>query len=196
LKQALERDGNHKASRETLEALTDDATLFEDAAEALEGVYRAQNDDERLTSLYEKRVSFAGSPRERTRHRLDLAKHLEERAKNPKRAQASLEDGTRRTTRPTVDVARRNRAARQKTNDAWASATARLATAIANSKDLTPDAARDAYVRLATWYEDKLKNPAEAERALERHWRRIRRTSKSCGRSNASGGRPAASAIS
>ncbi len=92
LKQALERDPDHRPSHQALEALTDDATLFEDAAEALESVYRAQSDNERLTALFEKRIAFAGSPRERTRIRLDLAKHLEEHSKDPKRAQASLED--------------------------------------------------------------------------------------------------------
>src|SRR6185295_4273406 len=92
LKQALERDGDHPLAREALEALTGDATLFEEASEALESVYRARNDNERLTSLYDKRISFASSARERTRIRLDLAKHLEERTKDPKRAQAALED--------------------------------------------------------------------------------------------------------
>jgi hypothetical protein len=33
----------------------------------------------------------------------------------------------------------------------------KLAAAIANASDLTPDDARDAYVRLAAWYEDKRK---------------------------------------
>jgi tetratricopeptide (TPR) repeat protein len=166
LKQALERDGHHRASREALESLTDDATLFEDAAEALESVYRAQNDNERLTSLHEKRISFAGSPRERTRIRLGLAKHLEEHSKDPKRAQAALEDAL--ADDPTdVDVLGEiERLA--SANDAWASATARLSAAIVNAKDLTPDSARDAYVRLAAWYEDKLKNASEAERALDK----------------------------
>jgi tetratricopeptide (TPR) repeat protein len=166
LKQALEKDGEHRASREALEALTNDATLFEDAAEALESVYRAQNDNERLTSLFEKRISFAESARERTRIRLDLAKHLEERSNDPKRAQAALEDAL--ADDPTdIDVLGEIERLAAK-NDAWASATSRLASAIIGAKDLTPDSARDAYVRLATWYEDKQKNPAEAESALDR----------------------------
>src|SRR4029079_2708204 len=74
LKQALEKDPEHRPSREALEALTDDATLFEDASEALEAVYRAQNDNDRLTTLAEKRIKFAGSARDRIRIRLDLAK--------------------------------------------------------------------------------------------------------------------------
>jgi hypothetical protein len=79
LRQALERDVDNRAARESLEGLTDDATLFEEAAEALEVVYRAQNDNARLTALHEKRISYAGSARERTRIRLDLAKLLEDR---------------------------------------------------------------------------------------------------------------------
>jgi tetratricopeptide (TPR) repeat protein len=165
LRQALERDVDNRAARESLEALTDDATLFEEAAEALEVVYRAQNDNARLTSLHEKRISFAGSARERTRIRLDLAKLLEDRAGDVKRAQAVLEDalGDDPTDADVLGEIERLAAV----NDAWQSATTKLAAAIANASDLTPDDARDAYVRLATWYEDKRKESALAEEALD-----------------------------
>src|SRR5262249_26106168 len=92
LKQALERDPDHGPSREALEALTQDATLFEEAAEALEGVYRIGGDSQRLVALYEKRIAFAGSGRDRTRIRLDLAKLLEDASRDPRRAQSVLED--------------------------------------------------------------------------------------------------------
>ncbi|HEX9296756.1 MAG TPA: hypothetical protein VF881_13015, partial [Polyangiaceae bacterium] len=166
LKQALERDAEHRPSRELLESLTDDATLFEEAAEALEEVYRTQNDNERLMALYEKRIAFASTSRERTRIRLDLAKLLEERSQDRKRAQTVLEDAL--ADDPTdVDVlheVERLAAA----NDAWASATSKLYAAIVAARDLTPDTARDAYVRLATWYEDKLKDPTLAEEVLDK----------------------------
>jgi tetratricopeptide (TPR) repeat protein len=166
LKQALEKDSEHRQAREALEALTDDATLFEEAAEALEGVYRAQNDNDRLVALAEKRIGFAGSARERIRIRLDLAKLLEERSHDGKRAQRVLEDAL--SDDPTdIDVLREiERLAAL--NDTWASATDRLAAAIEGARDLTPDTARDAYVRLASWYEDKLKNSSAAETALDK----------------------------
>jgi tetratricopeptide (TPR) repeat protein len=165
LRQALERDVENRAARESLEALTDDATLFEEAAEALEGVYRTQNDNSRLTALHEKRITYAGSARERTRIRLDLAKLLEDRGGDVKRAQAVLEDalGDDPTDADVLGEIERLAAV----NDAWASATSKLAAAIANASDLTPDDARDAYVRLATWYEDKRRESALAEEALD-----------------------------
>jgi len=166
LKQALERDGDHPLAREALEALTGDATLFEEAGEALESVYRAQNDNERLTSLYDKRISFASSAHERTKIRLDVAKHLEERTKDPKRAQAALEDAL--ADDPTDPDVLREIERLAATNGAWASATARLSAAIVNARDLTADSVRDAYVRLASWYDDKLKNSPEAELALDK----------------------------
>ena len=165
LRQALERDVDNRAARESLEALTDDATLFEEAAEALEPVYRAQNDNARLTALHEKRISYAGSARERTRIRLDLAKLLEDRAGDMKRAQGVLEDALADDPTDADVLGEIERLAG--VNDAWQSATSKLAAAIANASDLTPDDARDAYVRLATWYEDKRREPALAEEALD-----------------------------
>ncbi|HKQ71040.1 MAG TPA: tetratricopeptide repeat protein, partial [Polyangiaceae bacterium] len=164
LRQALLRDGEHRPAREALESLTDDATLFEDAAEALEAVYRAKSDTARLIALHEKRITFASLPRDRTRIRLDLAKLLEEQGGENSRAQKVVEDALGDDPTDVDVLAELERLAAK--NDAWASATSRLSASIAGSKDLTPDAARDAYVRLADWYEDKLKNSPEAEEAL------------------------------
>ena len=193
LKEALEHDPNHRAAREALEELTSDATLFEEAAEALEVVYRTQNDDERLTALNEKRIAFASSPRERTRIRLDLAKLLEERSRDPKRAQAVLEDALSDDPTETDVLNEIERLAPG--NDGWSSATSRLLTAVVNAKDFTPDAARDAYVRLATWYEDKLKIPPRPRARSRRPSREIPRTSRFCARSSAFVAPRAANAI-
>jgi len=165
LKQALERTPAHVLSREALEGLTADATLFEEAAEALESVYRSQGDDARLTALQEKRIGFAASARERTRIRLELARLLEERTKDPVRAQQVLEEALADDPTDLDVLAEIERLAAH--NQGWASAAARLSSAIVNASDLTSDEARDSYVRLATWYEDKLKNPAAGEAALE-----------------------------
>src|SRR5262249_10370722 len=87
LRQALERAPDHDAAGKALEALTDTPELFEEAAEALENVYRIRNDYAALARLYEKRIKHAGTPGDRVRMRLDLAKVLEERSNDPKAAQ-------------------------------------------------------------------------------------------------------------
>jgi golgin subfamily B member 1 len=166
LKQALERDTDHAGARETLEQLTGERDLFEEAAETLEAVYRAKNDNDRLTSLYEKRIAFVDAPRDRTRMRMDLVRHLEDQLKDTKRAQQVLEDALADDPTDPDVLAELERLA--PINNGWASVAAKLSAAIATSKDLAPDAARDSYMRLAGWYERKLNNPAEGEAALER----------------------------
>jgi tetratricopeptide (TPR) repeat protein len=166
LKQALERDPEHAPSRDALEELTKDATLFEEAADALEAVYRAQGDSQRLVALYEKRIAFAALPRDRTRIRLDLAKLLEEGPRDTQRAQQVLEDALGDDPTDLDVLADIERLAAQ--SGGWQSATSKLEAAIEGAKDLTPDLARDGYVRLSSWYEDRLKKPDAAEQALEK----------------------------
>jgi golgin subfamily B member 1 len=165
LKQALERDADHAGARETLEELTGEKDLFEEAAEALEAVYRAKGDNARLTSLFEKRIAFVDAPTDRTRMRLDLVRHLEDQLKDTRRAQQVLEDALADDPAEADVIAELERLA--PINSGWASAAAKLSAAITSSRDLAPDAARDAYVRLAGWYERKLNNPAEGEASLE-----------------------------
>jgi tetratricopeptide (TPR) repeat protein len=166
LKQALERDPDHGPSREALEALTEDATLFEEAAEALEAVYRAKGDDQRLVALYEKRIAFAGSPRDRTRIRLDLGKLLEDSSRDPKRAQSVLEDALGDDPTDVDVLGEIERLAAR--NGWWPSATSKLEAAVLDAKDLSADAARDVYIRLSSWYEEHLRKPEAAEQALEK----------------------------
>ncbi|PIE05422.1 MAG: hypothetical protein CSA75_04840, partial [Sorangium cellulosum] len=91
LRMALDHAPDHERARETLEKLTQDRDLFEEAASALEVVYRAQSDYESLAGLYEKRVSFADAPMDRLQVRLELAQVLEEQAFDSQRAQRVME---------------------------------------------------------------------------------------------------------
>src|SRR5262249_46261541 len=94
----------------------------------------------------------------------ELAKLLESR--DPKRAVTILEDalGDDPTDPDVLEEIERL----APMSDGWAGAAASLAKAIRGTKDLTPDSARDAYMRLASWYENKLSNAAEAETALKK----------------------------
>ncbi len=165
LKQALERAPNHTASREALEKLTDEQSLFEEAAEALENVYKTQADYSALAKLYEKRIKFAGTATERVRMRLDLAKVLEDRSNDPKAAQASLEAALSDDPSDVDVLAEIERLA--PVTGGWASAADALEKAIGEKKDLSSEAARDLWMRLAEWRKDKILDNAAAERAFE-----------------------------
>ena len=161
--EASARNGSRaRPSREALEALTEDATLFEEAAEALEAVYRAQNDNDRLTSLAEKRIAFAGRPAiasasgstspssSKSAPRTPSARNRCSRKRSP-------------TTPPTSTCSARSSGSRLPTTPGPARRA--VSPRPSNSaRDLTPDAARDAYVRLASWYEDKLEEPGRGRR--------------------------------
>src|ERR1700722_16401908 len=92
LRLALEKKPEHDASRSSLEALLEDPLLFDEAFESLEGVYRQLGKTDDLSRLYERRVGRAGSARERSRARLELARVLEEQVKDLPRAQRVVEE--------------------------------------------------------------------------------------------------------
>jgi tetratricopeptide (TPR) repeat protein len=165
LRQALERAPEHKEACEALEALTDTKELFEEAAEALENVYRVRNDHAALARLYEKRIRHAEAPGERVRMRLDLAKVLEERSGDPRAAQAALEAAF--TDDPTdLDVLTEIERLAPMTHGFPTAADA-LEKAVRAKEDLTSDTARDLWVRIAGWRKDKISDAAGAERAFE-----------------------------
>jgi tetratricopeptide (TPR) repeat protein len=166
LKIALERDPDHQPAREGLETLTDDRQLFDEVAEVLEQVYRNHDDNERLTRLYEKRISYAPTPEDRVRLRLDLSRLLEERVSDKKRAQRVLEDALGDAPTDPDLVSEIERLA--PLTGEWQSAAERLARAISEARDLSPESARDAYIKLSTWYESRLSSPEQAEAALEK----------------------------
>ncbi|TKC99382.1 tetratricopeptide repeat protein [Polyangium fumosum] len=165
LKQALERAPDHAPSREALEKLTDERSLFEEAAEALESVYKSQGDHAALAKLYEKRIGFVGTPAERVRLRLDLAKVLEDRSGDPKAAQGALEAALKDDPADVDVLAELERLS--PITGGWASAADALEKAVSEKSDLSTDAARDLWMRIAEWRKDKLADNAAAERALE-----------------------------
>src|SRR5690606_23003781 len=59
LRQALEGDPNHAASRASLEGLLANPALFDEVASALETVYRQQADHEALARIYRRKVEHA-----------------------------------------------------------------------------------------------------------------------------------------
>ncbi len=165
LRQALERAPDHGPARAALEALTEHKDLFEEAADALEAVYRTQADWPALARLFEKRIGFAGTPGERVRLRLDLARVLEEQSSDAAAAHKALlaafaDDAT------DADVLTEIERLSPVVNGWAAAADALEATATAR-EDLSADTARDIWVRIAGWRKDKISDPKGAERAFE-----------------------------
>lgn len=165
LRQALERDPDHAAAREALEKLTDVKELFEEAAEALENVYRVRGEHLALAKLYEKRIQHAPTAAERVRMRLDLARVLEERSGDAKAAQAALEAGFSDDPADSDVLAEIERLA--PITGGWNTAADALEKAVRESKDLVSDTASDLWMRVAGWRKDKLNDAAGAERAFE-----------------------------
>lgn len=165
LRQALERAVDHEKASAALEALTDVPELFEESAEALEGVYRTRNDNASLARLYEKRIRFAPTGAERVKMRLDLARVLEERAGDAKAAQETLERALADEPSDPDVLAEIERLA--PLTGGWASAAGALEKAVQGASDLDGDTARDLWMRIAEWQKDKVGDPRAAERAFE-----------------------------
>lgn len=164
LRQALERAPDHGPACQALEALTDTRELFEEAAEALENVYRIRGDHAALARLYEKRITYAPTAGDRVRMRLDLAKVLEERSNEPKLAQAALEAAFADDPTDADVLAEVERLA--PITNGWPSAADALDKAI-RAGDLPAETARDLWMRIAGWRKDKIGDAAAAEKALE-----------------------------
>ncbi|HVU03518.1 MAG TPA: tetratricopeptide repeat protein [Polyangiaceae bacterium] len=166
LRAALERNPDHEEALEELEGLTDDRDLFEEAAEVLEGVYRSRGRTDRLAALYEKRVGFAGTAGERVDMRRNLARVLEEEAKDPAAAQRVLQQGLADDPSDSALLEQIERLAGITGN--WDGAAAALRDAVDKKVDLVPDVARDLSVRVAVWYRDRANDAKSAEKALEK----------------------------
>ena len=165
LRQALEKSPDHDAAGKALEALTDSKELFEEAAEALENVYKIRNDHASLARLYEKRIQYASAPSDRVRMRLDLARVLEERSSDPKAAQAALEAAFSDDPSDADVLAEIERLA--PINAGWGGAADALDKAVRAASDLSSETARDLWMRIAAWRKDKVGDPTLAERAFE-----------------------------
>jgi tetratricopeptide (TPR) repeat protein len=166
LRQALERVPDHAASREALEKLLEDDALFDEAFEALEFVLRALSLSEELAKLYERRVARAQSGHDRTRARLELAKVLEERVGDRRRAQRSVEAAIADDPADEDALGELERLAGS--NGAWAEAADALGTALEAVHDLPAATRTELWVRLASWRREKLQDSRKAEEAYAR----------------------------
>jgi tetratricopeptide (TPR) repeat protein len=164
LRQALERAPDHAASRAALEKLLDDDALFDDAFDALEFVLRALSMSEDLAKLYERRVVRARGSHDKTRARLELARVLEERVGDRRRAQRAVEASI--ADEPADDEALTELERLAMANDAWGEAADALATALDGTNDLPAATRMELWVRLAGWRRDKLRDARRAEDAF------------------------------
>ncbi|MBM4361173.1 MAG: hypothetical protein FJ104_00715, partial [Deltaproteobacteria bacterium] len=164
LRAALEQDPTHEGALEELEGLTDIADLFEEAAEVLERVYRAQGRTDRLAGLFEKRVKQAGTVGERRDLRRSLARVLEDEGRDATAALRVLELGLADdpTDSSLLDEIERLAAI----SGGWESAGKALREAVEKKVDLVPDVARDLLVRAAVWFRDRGALPRLAEETL------------------------------
>ncbi|HWL85144.1 MAG TPA: hypothetical protein VNO21_05045, partial [Polyangiaceae bacterium] len=168
LRLAVEQQPDHAPSREAMEQLLERDALFEEAFEALESVYRALERTDDLARLYERKVTRAQGPRERTRARLDLARVLEVDAHDAKRAQAVLEAALADDVTDADVLHEAERLAASGGASGFASLSEALAKALAAepAKDTPAHTRAELWVRLATWRRDELKNPSAAEEAF------------------------------
>lgn len=165
LRECLAAWPDHPRACDSLETLLTRGELFDEVAETLEESYRGRDEHVRLVALLERRVARAPTSHERVRLRLDLARVLEERTKDPKRAQAVLEQALGDEVADPDVLAELERLAQ--INGDVASAARALEAAIGDADDLTADVARDLYRRLAGWYRNQVNDAAAAERAYE-----------------------------
>lgn len=162
LRTALEEVPDHPGARETLESLLDDQDLFEEAAEALEPVYRNANDHHKLAALFERKIDRAPQ-RDRTRLRLDLARVLEERASDPKAAQRQVERAFRDDPSEHEPLAELDRLL--PITSEWREAADVIAKTLETNTELSRDLARDLWTKVAGWRREHLKDDRAAEDA-------------------------------
>lgn len=171
LRLAVERVPDHGPSCEALEKLLDKTTeeggaLYEEAFEALEGVYRTAGRAADLARLYERRVNRATGPRDQIRARLQLARVHEEEAKDPERAQRAVEQALQVDPSDADVLAELERLATS--TSGWRQAADALKSSLEGEggKGLTSATRSELWVRLAGWRKDKLDDATGSEEAL------------------------------
>ncbi len=164
LRQALEAQPDHAASRQALEKLLEDDALFDDAFDALEFVLRTLSLSEDMARLYERRVDRAHTGRERASARLELAKVYEERVGDRARAQRAVEAAVREDVSDEESLAELERLA--EASGGWAEAADALSAALETAADLPAATRTELWVRLAGWRRDRLQDRSKAEEAL------------------------------
>jgi tetratricopeptide (TPR) repeat protein len=176
LRTALERVPDHGPSQRTLEGLLDDSDLFPDVAETLEQVYRTLGNATALASIYERKVGRAQGQKERVLARMQLAKVLENDARDSKAAQRAIEAALSENPTDLDVMGELERLAAQNGEFAQASDVLQRALETFDSAPgtlSTPNLAQLAeggsaklWVRLAEWRRDRLSDARGAEEAL------------------------------
>jgi tetratricopeptide (TPR) repeat protein len=164
LRFALEKKPDHEPSRASIEGLLDEPLLFDEAFESLEGIYRRLGRTDDLARLYERRVGRAGSVRERSRARLELARVLEEQVHDPVRAQRVTEEAAFED--PSDEAALDELERLAPINGGWREAGDTLERALLAAKDLATGTVAELWVRLARWRRDKLDDARGSETAF------------------------------
>lgn len=166
LRAALELNVFHDEAAAALEGLTNKRDLFEEASEVLESVYRSRAMTDKLASLYEKRVGFAGTIGERIEMRRSLAKVLETELGDALGAQQVIQQGLDDDLSDEVQLQEIERLATL-TGD-WTSAAAALRQAIEGASMLGAEQGKALCMRLAFWYRDRVGDKTSSEQAFER----------------------------
>ncbi|MGD0674749.1 MAG: tetratricopeptide repeat protein [Polyangiaceae bacterium] len=164
LRLALERVPGHSPSREALASLLETDSLFDDAFEALEFVYRATGASEEVAQLYGRRIVRAQTVEGRTRARIDLAHVLEQLVGDPVRAQRAIEAAIAEDASDEDALSEMERLA--SANGQWAEAAQALGGALDEAVDLPAATRMDLWIRLAAWRRDKLGDGRRAEDAF------------------------------
>ncbi len=167
LRVALEKLPDHEPSRAGMERLLDDGTLFEEAFEVLESVYRQLDRNEDLAKIYERRVGRAQGKRDTNRARLDLAKILEDNVKDPARAQRVVEAALAVEVTDEEILAELERLAGISAEGYARAAEALEAALKAHAEDVAAPARAALWSRLAGWRRTHLSDLVGAERALD-----------------------------
>ena len=158
LRLALERVPSHDLAREAVVRLLGDDTLFDEAFETLENVYRSTSRGEDLARLYERRVDRADGGRARTRARLDLARIREKDANDAIGAQRAVEAAVLGDPTDAEALGELSRLATH--NLAWREA----ADALRRALETHEGASSELWARLGAWQRDNV-NDAEAAEA-------------------------------
>ena len=182
LRIAADLNPEHVGVREELEKLTDVEELFEEAAEALDTMYRVAQDSAARARLRNKRISYAPSTSERVRLRLELAQMLEDESFDTKSAQDVIQQALADEPSDPELLAQLERlattnAAGNEGADAWRQAAAATGEAVAaglKARDegaaegtVTSEQARDLLLRSAAWYREHCQDDEAAEKRLE-----------------------------
>jgi len=165
-RQALERLPEHAASRDALVALLEDDTLFDDAFEALEFVYRTTGATGDVAHLFERRVARAQTVSARTKARLELAHVLEDAVQDKPRAQRAVETAVKEDPADEDALSELERLA--SANGGWIEAADTLGSALDETTDLPAATRMELWTRLAGWRRDKVKDLRRAEEAYAR----------------------------